>query len=347
VGTVRVLGVLMVGLLVLMVTVTGRAPAVADPGPGEPLDACVMADKRLNELSGLVADADHWYAMNDGGSKVNVYVLTKKCTVERVIGNPMDPYDPEDLARTSDGTFWLSDTGDNDAKRTTVALIALTPAGKATLYRLTYPDGPHDTEALLFDRARVPYLITKNPLGTADIYRPAAALASPGPTPLEHAGSIRLSPTGTPGGPVPAGVGSVLVTGAASTADGSVVAVRTYTDAYLFPVPDGNLLAALGKEPVRISLPNEKQGEAIAFEPDGTLVSASEGVGQPIRLVPGAAEFVAPKPAPAAGKGESGSGGESAAPASHKDGLPTLPAIGFTVVIIGLAVLFLRRRQAR
>ena len=308
-----------------------------------------MSDKRLAELSGLVADADHWYAINDGGSKSIVYVLSKKCQVEKVISNPLDPYDVEDLARGSDGTFWLSDTGDNDKKRATVALIAMTPAGKATLYRLTYPDGAHDTEALLLDRANVPYLITKNPLGNADIYRPAGALASPGPTPLEHVGSIHLTSTDTPGGPVPGLIGSVLVTGAASTMDGSVVAIRTYTEAYLFAVPDGNLLAALTSEPVRVPLPNEKQGEAVAFEPDGSLVSGSEGVGEPIRIIPGAAALVTPKPAAAPGGGGApgpASGG-SAEPAADRQGLPTLPAIGVTVGVVAFVLLLLRRRRFR
>ncbi|HEU5470307.1 MAG TPA: LPXTG cell wall anchor domain-containing protein [Actinophytocola sp.] len=342
-----VVGVLLVGLLAGF----GGATASADPNP--PVDACVLTDKRVAELSGLVADGERWYAVNDGGTKSTVYVLTRDCVVERLISGPTDPYDVEDLARAQDGTFWLSDTGDNDKKRETVALIALTPAGKTTLYRLTYPDGPHDTEALLLDRDNVPYLITKNPLGSAEIYRPAGTLASPGPTALERVGAVRMTGTDTQGGPVPPLVGSVLVTGAASMPDGSAVALRTYTDAYLYAVSDGDLLAALGKEPVRVPLPNEQQGEAIAFEPDGTLVSASEGTGQPIRTVAGAAGLIAPSPAPApepetpatppAGGIDLGASDEP----GGQDGLPTLPAIGLTVVIIGGALLFLRRRRTR
>ena len=333
-----VLGLLVVGMVIGLTGVAGADPAA-------PVTACTTSDKRLNELSGMVADADHWYAINDGGTKAIVYVLNKQCRVEKLISNPMDPYDVEDLARASDGTFWLSDTGDNNKQRSTVALIAMTPAGKATLYRLTYPDGAHDTEALLLDRSNVPYLITKTVLGSAEIYRPAGALASPGPTPLEHVGSLKLSATDTPGGPVPGMVGSILVTGAASTADGSVVAVRTYTDAYLFAVPDGNLLAALGREPVRVPLPNEKQGEAIAFQPDGSLMSGSEGVGEPIRIVPGAAALVAPKPAAAPGSGPAGVSAE--APASRKSSA-TVPAIIGGAVIVLLVILLLgRRRRSR
>ncbi|HEV2783159.1 MAG TPA: hypothetical protein VGX25_27570 [Actinophytocola sp.] len=338
------LGVLLVGLLLG----AGPAPALADPvEPPAPAAACVLADKRLAELSGLAADGERWYAVNDGGTKSTVYVLTRACKVERTISGPTDPYDVEDLARSPDGTFWLSDTGDNDKKRATVALIALTPDGKTTLYRLTYPDGPHDTEALLLDRADVPHLITKNPLGTADIYRPVGPLASPGPTALVHAGSIRLTATDTPGGPVPAGIGSVLVTGAASTADGSVVALRTYTEAYLFGVPDGeDLVTALGDHPIRIPLPDEQQGEAIAFEPDGSLVSASEGIGQPIRIVPGAAALAAPPP-PAPPPAEAAQPDPGNDQPGGKDGLPTLPAIGITVVVVLGGALLLRRRRAR
>ena len=44
-------------------------------------------------------------------------MLDRKCQVQRVLTDPADPYDVEDLARTADGTLWLSDTGDNRGKR--------------------------------------------------------------------------------------------------------------------------------------------------------------------------------------------------------------------------------------
>lgn len=310
-----------------------------------PQDVCVMADKRVAELSGLVADGNRWYAVNDGGTKSTVYVLTKDCKVEKVINGPIDPFDVEDLARGADGTFWLADTGDNDKKRETVALISLTPDGKAKLHRLTYPDGAHDTEALLLDQSGTPYLITKNPFGRGDIYRPVAKITSPGPTVLEKVGSVQLTSTDTTGGPVNPSIGSVVVTGAASNPAGTVVALRTYTDAYLYAVPNGDLLAAFKTDPVRIPLPDEKQGEAIGLEPDGTLVSASEGVGQPIRAVPGAAGRIAPPPK---SEEKTGSGGQgAAAKGADGGGLAPLPAIGLTVVAIGGVLWFMHRRARR
>lgn len=333
---------------VLLPGLAFAAPAAVAAQPAAPVARCTMTDPRLTELSGLVADGDRWYATNDGGTAATVFVLTKDCAIEREIVGSVDPYDVEDLGRGPDGTFWLSDTGDNDLDRTTVALISLTPQGAATLYRLTYPDGPHDTEAILVDRAGTPYLVTKSPLGTAGVYRPTGELASPGPTALEQVGTVRISATDTPGGPVPNIVGSVVITGGAMNAEGTVLALRTYTDAYVYAVTDGDVPAALATEPVRVPLPDEAQGEAIAFEPDGSLVSASENAGQPIRVVPGAAALVAPpdppEDTPAADKRPLGgtadrSGGE--------DGLPALPAAAFAVVLVGGVYLFLRRRARR
>jgi hypothetical protein len=111
-------------------------------------------------------------------------------------------------------------------------------------------------------------------------------------------------------------------------------------------------VAALSGTQVRVPLPNEKQGEAIAFEPDGTLLSGSEGAGQPIRMVPGAAALVATQP-PARDVPQGQPGGTPApasAPAAaqtHRDGLPTMPAIGVTAGVMVLVLLYMRRRRAR
>ncbi|MGW4484678.1 hypothetical protein ACWEOE_12635 [Amycolatopsis sp. NPDC004368] len=323
----------------------GAGSAHAAESPPAPTALCKVTDSRLSELSGLVSDGDRWYAIDDGGTKVQVFVLNHSCKVQSVLTASTDPYDVEDLARAADGTLWLSDTGDNSHKRTTVALMEMKPAGgSVTLHRLTYPDGSHDTEALILDRSGTPYLITKEVLGDAAVYRPTGPLATPGPTPLEKVGSLNIHDTDTPGGPVGA-FGSVLVTGGATSADGSVVALRTYTDAYLYPAPDGDVLAALKRNPVRIPLPNEKQGEAIAFEPDGTLLSGSEGVGQPIRSVKNATALVAGAQAPqreAAKPASSGASGGS----EDSSGVPLLPAAGIAVVVV-VGVWFLVSRLRR
>jgi len=260
----------------------------------KPVEDCVVQDNRLTELSGLAADGEFRYAVGDGGRRLQVIVLRRDCTVHRVIAAAVDPFDIEDLALGPDGRLWLADIGDNDRRRTTVALHVLAQNGAPELYRLTYPDGPHDAEALLLDRDGQPYIITKESFGASGVYRPAGPLVAPGPTPLELVTSVRFSRTETPGGPV-GSMGSMLITGGASSADGSVVALRTYTDVYLYSVPDGDLITALGTEPIRVPLPDEPQGEAIAFEPDGTLLSGSERADsgpQPLRALRDAAALV-------------------------------------------------------
>lgn len=259
------------------------------------MDVCPVS---MQELSGLTSDGNQFFAVNDSDNgTLRIQVMGRDCAVRRTITAPVDPFDVEDLAMTLDGTLWASDTGDNGKSRSTIALHKVSPSGAVERFRLTYPDGKHDAEALLIDKSGIPYIVTKEPIGSALVYRPTAPLQTDISVPLEQVARVSLSTTDTPGGPLEGTLDSRLVTGAAATADGSVIALRTYTDAYLYPVPDGDLVKALSGDPVRIPLPNEPQGEAIAFDPDGTLLSGSEGVGTPIRAVAGAAALAKP-PAP-------------------------------------------------
>lgn len=315
---------------------------VAAP-PAAPETRCTVTDDRLAELSGLVVDDGRVWAMSDGGRRVDVHRLDADCEVVRTRTADVDPFDAEDLALGPDGELWVADTGDNDRSRETVAAIVLERGGDARLHRFTYPDGPHDAEALLVDASGVPYVITKEVGVPAGVYRPAAPPEGRGPFPLERVAQVSLPASDTEGGPI-GGLGSRTVTGAGMSADGRVVALRTYTDAWLFPVPDGDLAAALAGEPARVPLPGEPQGEAVAFEPDGTLLSGSETRGgEPgeLRAVPGAAALAAEPFTPPAV--------EPAAPAEPPapEWLPALIGGGVTVGVLVLlaAALSLRARN--
>ena len=266
-----------------------------------PTAQCQISDPRLPELSGLVAVDDQLLAINDGGDQVSVFLLDAACQVADVRTAAIDPYDPEDLAVAADGTVWLADTGDNDAIRTTVALIALRPDGSTSIYRLTYPDGPHDAEALLMAPDGTPYLVTKEVLGASVVYRPASALVDGGTVAMVNVAAVNMTFTGTAGGPV-GQASQVLVTGGAVARDGSALALRTYTDAYVWPLVGSDVPAALAAAPVRIPLPDSPQGEAISFAADNrNLVVASEGLPSDVTVVPAAAQAVGPTVPPAAG----------------------------------------------
>lgn len=284
----------MVGALLL------STPAWADSFSTTTRTLCTIRDSRIPESSGLAASADRLWTINDGGSRLQVFELDRTCKVRKVVTDDIDPYDVEDLARAADGTFWLADTGDNSLNRSTVALERIRPDGSATLFRLTYPDGPHDAEALLLMPSGEMYIATKEPLAS-NIYTPEGPLSASAPTALRRVASIGLLPTGTPGGPAGT-AGQVVVTGGAVSPDGRSVALRTYTDAYVWAVPSGDVAAALKSgDRQRIALPPTAQGEGIAFAADGrSLLTSTEKLPGPVQVIPLGAAAPPSSPTPQA-----------------------------------------------
>ncbi|WP_016698887.1 hypothetical protein [Actinoalloteichus spitiensis] len=343
-------------------TVLSAVPAAAVPSaavsPPEGVELCRMSDPRLTMVSGIASDGTNWYVVNDHDPQVQVFVLNRDCSVARVITTGIDHYDVGDVAVAPDGTIWVAETGDNRRRREHAAFVRITPDGVASLHRVTYPRGPHDAEALLLDRDGVPHIVTKEIFGTAYVYRPAEPLRTPGPVPLEEVGTVRFRSTTTPGGPIPELVGSVMVTGGSVSADGTVVALRTYTEAYLFSAPDGDVVAALAGEPVNIPIPDEPQGEAIALEPDGTLLSTSEGENQPIRAYSGAVELLAeaersraatasgPVPSEEEDRAEPARNeGEDAALRADDEGMPGWQALGIAGLLAALLMWVVSRSR--
>jgi hypothetical protein len=274
------------GALGAAVVLGWTLPAAAEEGSARPTTACSITDPALAELSGLVVVGGQILALNDGGDQLVVHLVDTSCQVIDSHVTSIDPYDPEDLARGVDGTVWVADTGDNNGARSTVALIALRPDGSTGVFRLSYPDGAHDAEALLLAPDGTPYIVTKEVLGASKVYRPAAALVDGGTVAMAEVAAVNITLTGTPGGPV-GQASQLLVTGGAVSADGRQIALRTYTDAYVWPLSGSDVPAALAGDPVRIPLPESPQGEAISFSADGrSLVVASEVVPSAVTIVP-------------------------------------------------------------
>nr|WP_243850973.1 hypothetical protein [Modestobacter marinus] len=285
--------------------------AAADDGAapyGEPVTRCEVTDPRLPELSGLAGAGDTMLAMNDGGDRVEVLLLDGACAVGEVRSAEVDPYDPEDLALAVDGTLWVADIGDNAQSRETVALIGLRPDGTTVLTRLTYPDGAHDAEALLLAPDGTPYLVTKEVLGASSVYRPDAPLADGATVPMSQVATLGFTLTGTPGGPV-GRAGQLMVTGGAVSTDGSRIALRTYTDAYVWPLSGSDVAGALAGSPVRVPLPEAPQGEAITFAAnDRDLLVAGEGLPAVVTQVPATGDLAGTAPADPAAATEDAAG---------------------------------------
>ncbi|UZJ25861.1 hypothetical protein RHODO2019_05340 [Rhodococcus antarcticus] len=316
---------------------------VSTVGPPTPGTLCTPSDARLAELSALGVRAGTVLATGDGDVTEVLALDPASCAVTGTLDVGLDLRDVEDLAVAADGTVWLADTGDNRRTRDTVALVSVGEAGVPSgLHRLSYPDGPHDAEALLLQRDGRPVVVTKAVSGTAGVYAPDVPvdrLAEPGPTPMARVGQVRIAATDTPGGPV-GSLGSVLVTGGAVSTDGTVAALRTYTDAYLWSVPDGDVVDALASDPVRVPLAGEPQGEAVAFTADGALLSGSEGpagVLPAIRTVVGATGLAVVAPAQTPGA-TTPPASDQPAPASDGSGLERWQAAVIAVVVAGAVV---------
>ena len=74
------------------------------------------------------------------------------------------------------------------------------------------------------------------------------------------------------------------------------LALRTYTDAYVWPLAGSDIPGALAAAPVRIPLPDSPQGEAISFTADNLQpLVASEGLPSDVTVVP-LAGGVTPRP---------------------------------------------------
>lgn len=320
----------------LVVLLSGSAGAqsntpVPETGVFEPL--CTPTDPGLEELSGMVAVGNRIYGVGDSGNDEVVLELDTDCVVRNRIPVPIDPYDIEDLA-WYDGSLILADIGDNLRTRETVAFITLDPtSGSASLHRATYPDGPHDAEAVLVDRSGRVFVVTKELFGTSSIYTPAqgqsiSALAEPGPTPLTRVGTLS---TGD-------GTAASMFTGGAVSADGSVVALRNYSDVYLYRVGEKGIGAALTEgRPLRIPTPYQPQGESVTFTEAGDLVIGSESKGEalpPLYVLRGAVEMAL-----------ASQNGESAGEESSNAAVWGI-AGGVVVIAIGggLLVRFRRRR---
>jgi hypothetical protein len=135
------------------------------------------------------------------------------------------------------------------------------------------------------------------------------------------------------------------------------VALRTYADAFEFPVSGGDVLAAVttGKA-VTTALPDEPQGESLAYTADGAaLLTVSETAGGPAGTRPKISRYAsalpaAERPPAAATTAPAGPGSLAAAPARPRSTAEAAEprrassAAGMTaagITVAGLVVLIL------
>ena len=234
----------------------------------------MVSDERIRESSDLVRSnrsPDLLWTMNDSGDAPRVFGIGRSGLTQSVVTlRGAKAIDWEDLASGRDAELWVGDIGDNAMKRTDVTVYRFrepTTLGDstvvATAYRLRYPDGPRNAEALMVNqRTGMLYVVSK-------ARDPKRASIYAAPTDLSPTGVNRLTRLG----PAP-----TVVTAAEFEPDSDRFAVRDPDTAYVYD--------NVGAEPQVVPLPKERQGESLCFGEDNTLLVGSEGRSQPVLTVP-------------------------------------------------------------
>jgi hypothetical protein len=249
---------------------------------------------RLNETSGLAVSRQNpnvLWLHNDGGNK-RVFAVTSDGALAASVRLRAKIDDVEDIAigagpEIGVDFIYLGDIGDNNGNRHEIRVVRLVEpdlsqagneefdAKRVEEFRLRYPDGPHDAEALMVDPATGDVLIvTKD--RRSRLYRVAAdALKVNGVATLELVALLNVGD----------------ISGGDISRAGDMILLRTEQRGWLWPRQPGEDLAdALGRAPRRVTTRGNgqaKNGESIGFSPDGRgYFTVSEGQREAIYYFP-------------------------------------------------------------
>jgi hypothetical protein len=228
-----------------------------------------------------------YWTHNDSGDGPRIYAFDRQgrwlavCTVAGA-----EARDWEDMAvgpgpQAQTPYLYLGDIGDNPRRRETVTVyripeptldpqqtdVALTSA-PAEAWSFRYPDRPHDAETLLVHPTTgVIYIVVKED-APAGVYRGRPPFQPGVVQTLEKVGSLAV----------------VAATGGEIAPEGRRVAVRNYLEAFEYHLPEGRPFDEIWAEKPRpILLPPMRQGESLAYRPDGwALLTTSEGRPMPL-----------------------------------------------------------------
>jgi hypothetical protein len=260
---------------------------------GSPRTVGTVSVAAIDELSGLAASRVHagiYYAHNDSGDRARFFALDADGTARGEFDlRGARAFDWEDIAVgpcPAGSCVYLGDIGDNDARRTEVAIDRVAessitiPTTVADVpferFAFRYPDGAHDAEALVVDPARTDvYVLTKR-FGSFGVYRARAPLDAQHVATFESLGSVAV-----PGGWIR------TVTAADAHPCEPRLLVRTYDRAFEFRAVAGAAFETVfHATPREVPVARERQGEAIAYRADGRgYLTASEGHASPLSEV--------------------------------------------------------------
>jgi len=273
----------------------GAVALSADPDFLPGVQVGTVGTTAVNEASGLAgsrANPDVLWTHNDSGDSARAFALNTQGTLlgtYNILG--AGAVDWEDMTvgpgpLAGQQYLYLGDIGDNSANRGVsrppiVVYRVAEPAVSAgqspvnvnltgaAAFTLSYPDGARDAETLMVDPLTGDLYVVSKREARSRVYRvPAAQLVDGATITMEF--KAELDWGGTTGGDI--------------SPDGTEVLIRRYADAALWRRPgSGNLWDAFPGSPFAVPLRSEPQGEAIAFDAQGSgYFTVSEGTNQPI-----------------------------------------------------------------
>lgn len=279
-------------------TPPAAGPTTADaPAAAAAADLCASAEPSgagpavqnpdLVEISGLAASVTHdgaLWAHNDSGGLPEVFAIGEDgAHLGRFQLDDAAAFDWEDMAIANE-TLFLGDIGDNFKIRPAITVYRVAEpaigADAATTSQVledvdelevSYADGQRDAETLLADPISGDVFVVSKFESPVGLYRIPADTPTGATYTMERVADITLPAEET-------------ATGGEISADGTLIAIRTYHDVLLWQrAPDQTVAEAMAAEPCVAPQADETQGEAIAISASGQgYVTISEGVNQPV-----------------------------------------------------------------
>jgi hypothetical protein len=229
----------------------------------------------INESSGVefLADKKAYVTHNDAGNKPHLYLINEKGELLQTIKLKIPNVDWEDLTRDNKGNLYISDTGNNNNKRSELAIykLKLDKPEQIEAIRFTYEDQKkfppakadmnYDVEALFWHGGKL-YLVSKD-RGRKELAKVYELPDKGGQYKAKLVGKHKLG---------------VPVTGAASSPSGKTVALTSEGALHIFQNVE-NPASFYEGDYKKVTMKEAGQTEAVAFEDEHTMIITSESGG--------------------------------------------------------------------
>ncbi|MFD2515509.1 hypothetical protein ACFSRY_16670 [Pontibacter locisalis] len=247
-------------LLCSMYACKKEAPATEQPYLFEPTPLSWPIEPTISGTSGLADSktcAEHLWVQEDGGSPTQLILLGYNGQIKRkMFLKGVVNRDWEELQAAGKDLF-IADIGDNKQTHKTYTIyqfqepsLDVDTVTDIRKIEFMYPDGSHDAEAFIVDPITKEIFILTKRDNPSRIYKLPVPFSYTSLNKAIYVGNLPYNG----------------VVGAALSANGKEILLKTYTNIFYYTRPDDQpLLNALQKEGKILTYQVEPQGEAVAF----------------------------------------------------------------------------------